>query len=75
MKKGYYLILLLFSNFITLFAQNYYELLYVGKRSLLTKLNDKEKNAFIKQNNIKTVFETPKPGEKDHYGFFNESEN
>lgn len=59
----------------TLFAQNYYEIPYVGKRSKLTKLTTEEENKFIKENSIKWIYEVPKQGEKDHYGFFTEEEN
>lgn len=59
----------------TLFAQNYYEIPYVGKRSKLTKLTTEEENKFIKENSIKRIYEVPKQGEKDHYGFFTEEEN
>lgn len=59
----------------TLFAQNYYEIPYVGKRSKLTKLTTEEENKFIKENSIERIYEVPKQGEKDHYGFFTEEEN
>lgn len=75
MMKKFLISTFLFLITISLYSQNYYEVPYVGKRSVLTKLNESDKNLFIKQNNIKTVFEIPRHGEKDHYGFFNESEN
>ena len=44
--------------FITLniFAQNYYEIPYVGKRSKLTKLSTDEENKFIKENSVQRIF-------------------
>lgn len=59
----------------TLFAQNYYEIPYVGKRSKLTKLTLEEENKFVKENSIKRIYEVPKLEEKDHYGFFTEEED
>lgn len=74
MKK--YLTILAFV-FLTIncFSQNYYETPYVGKRSKLTKLTIEEENKFVKENSIKRIYEVPKHGEKDHYGFFTEEEN
>ena len=73
MKKVFFTCLFLFYGM--LFAQNYYEVPYVGKRSKLTKLTTEEENKFIKENSIKRIYEVPKQGEKDHYGFFTEEEN
>ena len=73
MKKVFFTCLFLFYGM--LFAQNYYEVPYVGKRSKLTKLTTEEENKFIKENSIKRIYEVPKQGEKDHYGFFTEEED
>ncbi len=59
----------------TLFAQNYYEIPYVGTKSKLTKLTLEEENKFVKENSIKRIYEVPKLDEKDHYGFFTEEED
>lgn len=55
---------------INAFCQNYYEMPYVGNRSKLTKLNSREMAEFIADNSIRQVFDIPKSGEKEHYGFF-----
>ena len=47
---------------------------YVGNRSKLTKLNSREMAEFIADNSIRQVFDIPKSGEKEHYGFFSEDE-
>ena len=73
MKKIIFLISFIFCSFV--YAQNYYEVPYVGKRSKLAKLTLEEENKFIKENSIKRIYEVPKPGEKDHYGFFTEEED
>ena len=73
MKKIIFLISFLFFCFA--YAQNYYEVPYVGKRSKLTKLTLEEENKFVKENLIKRIYEVPKLDEKDHYGFFTEEED
>ena len=73
MKKLIFLISFIFCCFV--YAQNYYEVPYVGKRSKLTKLTLEEENNLIKENSIKRIYEVPKHGEKDHYGFFTEEED
>lgn len=73
MKKVFFTCLFLFYGM--LFAQNYYEVPFVGKRSKLTKLTLEEENKFVKENSIKRIYEVPKLDEKDHYGFFTEEED
>lgn len=41
-----------------LFAQNYYEIPYVGKRSKLTKLSTDEENKFIKENSVQRIYKS-----------------
>ena len=74
MKKIIIIISYIFITF-SVFAQNYYEIPYVGKRSKLTKLTLEEENKFVKENSIKRIYEVPKLDEKDHYGFFTEEED
>ena len=74
MKKIIIFISYIFITF-SIFAQNYYEIPYVGKRSKLTKLTLEEENKFVKENSIKRIYEVPKLDEKDHYGFFTEEED
>lgn len=62
------------------FAQNYYEVPYVGTRSRLTKLTAAEEDAFIKENAVRRIYDVPdydklKRGEVAHSGFFTEEEN
>ena len=52
MKKIIIFISYIFITF-SIFAQNYYEIPYVGKRSKLTKLSTDEENKFIKEIAIK----------------------
>lgn len=42
----------------TLFAQNYYEIPYVGKRSKLTKISIDEENKFIKENSVQRIYKS-----------------
>lgn len=54
MKK--IILLLFFCLSSSLFAQNYYEIPYVGTNSILKKLNNKEKKDFIINNKIPTFY-------------------
>ena len=55
MKKIIIFISYIFITF-TIFAQNYYEIPYVGKRSKLTKLSTDEENKFIKENSVQRIY-------------------
>lgn len=72
-KKILFIIGILWGAFV--FAENFYEVPYVGKKSILTKLSNEEKAEFIKNNKIKIEYDIPQPGEKEHYGFFTEKDS
>lgn len=55
MKKIIIFISYIFITF-SIFAQNYYEIPYVGKRSKLTKLSTDEENKFIKENSVQRIY-------------------
>lgn len=55
MKRKILIITLIFTA-ISCFAQNYYEIPYVGKRSKLTKLSTDEENKFIKENSVQRIY-------------------
>ena len=55
MKKIIIFISYIFITF-SIFAQNYYEIPYVGKRSKLTKLSTDEENEFIKENSVQRIY-------------------
>ena len=57
MKKVFVLISCIFIT-CCVFAQNYYEIPYVGKRSKLNKLSAEEETAFIKENSIKRIYDS-----------------
>lgn len=74
MKKIFYFIILFLCSTV-MFAQNYYEVPYVGKKSKLTVLTKEEKDAFIKANKVKVIYNIPKNGSKTHSGFFSEEDD
>lgn len=55
MKKIIIFISYIFITF-SIFAQNYYEIPYVGKRSKLTKLSTDEENKFIIENSVQRIY-------------------
>ena len=55
MKKIIIFISYIFITF-SIFAQNYYEIPYVGKRSKLTKLSTDEENIFIIENSVQRIY-------------------
>lgn len=57
MKKIIIFISYIFITF-SIFAQNYYEIPYVGKRSKITNLTAEEENIFIKENSVKTYYDS-----------------
>lgn len=61
------------------FAQNYYEIPYVGTRSRLTKLTAAEEDSFVKENAVRRIYDVPeyddlKRGGERRSSFFTEEE-
>lgn len=57
MKKVIVFISYIFITF-SIFAQNYYETPYMGKRSHLAKLAAEEENKFIEENALKRFYDS-----------------
>lgn len=57
MKKLIVFISYIFITF-NIFAQNYYEIPYVGKRSKLTKLSKDDENKFINNNSVQRIYDS-----------------
>ena len=73
MKKFLFMFAAILCSFV--YAQNYYEVPYAGKRSKLTKLTEAETAQFIKENQIKDSYTILKSGWHPYGGFFYDEEN